>query len=82
MTASDAEHTEPEVPEVVVDPDDDVDDVELTEEEAREVTSEPVELEGGTTRIAQQSVGSQRVIGSGEFPDPKSRPVEPAPGAD
>jgi hypothetical protein len=82
MAASDPGRTGPHVPEVEVDPDDDVEEVELTEDEAREVTSEPVELEGGTTRIAQQNVGSQRVIGSGEYPDPESRPVEPAPGAD
>ncbi|MGY6501427.1 MAG: hypothetical protein ACXIVQ_11125 [Acidimicrobiales bacterium] len=65
-----------------VDPDGGNEGVELTPEEEREVTSEPVEVEGGTTRIQQQNMGSQGSIGSGEFPDPDAPPVEPAPGAD
>jgi hypothetical protein len=71
------------VPEVEVEADEDLDETaDLSEEDARSVTSEPVELEdGNTTRIAQQNVGTES-IGSGEFPDPDAPPVEPAPGAD
>ncbi len=65
-----------------VDPEEAAEEVDLTEEEAREVMSEPVEVaEGETVRVAQQNVGPES-IGSGEFPDPDTPPVEPAPGAD
>lgn len=65
-----------------VDPEEAIEEVDLTEEEAREVMSEPVEVaEGETVRVAQQNVGPES-IGSGEFPDPDTPPVEPAPGAD
>lgn len=86
MNANDSPYDETagtaEVPSEKVDPTTDVDEVELTDEEAREVTSEPVEIEGGTVRISQQNVGSERSVGSGEFPDPDTPPIEPAPGAD
>lgn len=50
--------------------------------EARLYTSEPLEDENGDTYvIQQQNVGAERVVGGGEWPDPKTPPRLPAPGA-
>lgn len=44
--------------------------------------TEPLEDEdGGTYRICQEPVGTERVVGGGEFPDPATPPRPPAPGS-
>lgn len=37
--------------------------------------------EGGVYRVAQEPVGTDRVIGGGEFPDPRTPARAPAPGS-
>jgi hypothetical protein len=61
------------IPPDAVDPDD---------PEARLYTSEPVETDEGTIVIQQQATGVDNVEGSGEWPDPHTRPQRPAPGAE
>ena len=46
------------------------------------VCTEPLEDEDGNTYcVCQQPVGSERVVGGGEFPDPNTPPRAPAPGS-
>ena len=47
-----------------------------------EAVSEPVVVDGEERRIAQEAVGSQRTMGGGEFPSPRTEPSESAPGSD
>jgi hypothetical protein len=50
--------------------------------EARLYTSEPLEDEDGNTYvIQQQNVGPGNERGGGEWPDPRTPPQSPAPGA-
>jgi hypothetical protein len=49
--------------------------------EARLYSSAPIETDEGTVVIAQQNVGPGVEDGAGEWPDPDTPPVRPAPGA-
>jgi hypothetical protein len=46
----------------------------------RMYTGEPLETEDGVYR-PQMNVGKDNVAGGGEWPDPHTKPQEPAPGA-
>jgi hypothetical protein len=58
------------------------DEPDADDPEARLYTSEPLESEDGETYvIQQQNVGPGNELGGGEWPDPKTPPRPPAPGA-
>jgi len=45
-------------------------------------TSEPLDTGDGEVEIQQQNVGRENEEGGGEWPDPRTPPRRPAPGAD
>jgi len=54
----------------------------LTDEDGddiREYTGEPVETDDGWVVPQQQNVGPGNEVGGGEWPDPDTPPVQPAP---
>ncbi len=62
------------------------DDEEVTEpvapEEApKDVRTTDLDTEDGVEAVAQQNLGSQGSEGGGEWPDPRTPPQAPAPGA-
>ena len=55
----------------------DTDDTDAPED----VKSIDLDTDDGTEVIAQQNVGSEESEGGGEWPDPRTPPQPPAPGA-
>ena len=51
-------------------------------DDIREYTGEPVETDDGWVVPQQQNVGPGNEVGGGEWPDPDTPPVQPAPAAD
>jgi len=75
----------PEPHEATEEPEDSVAEVPVDEveddPEARLYSSVPLETDRGVVVVQQQNVGPDNEQGGGEWPDPKTPPRPPAPGA-